>query len=139
MMDNWRKRIIKGGFLLVLLLTMGTALMGCSGNTNAKNYFKHEPLPDAEAIFLETSAAVREIAWNELSKEDKESVTGDWKNAQVALAKWEDVTMKKTTEKPDTEALYKVTFLTDRDAQLGPIGIYIDPVTKKIVGYDGRQ
>ena len=123
-------------FLFVLVLVM-SSLVGCNGDKNDKRKF--ESLPDADTIFLETASSLREIAWMQLSKEDKESVTGDWKEAKVTIVQWDEVPLKKTSVKPESLSIYKVTFNTNKDELLGPIGIYFNPETKEIVGYEVRE
>lgn len=117
-------------FLFALILVM-SLLVGCSEN---KNY---NPKPDADMIFFETASSLRELAWNQLSNEEKTSVTGDWKEAKVKIVKWEEIPLKKVSLKP--ESIYKVSFNTNIDGLLGPIGVYFDSATKEIVGYDIRM
>ncbi|UUZ85875.1 hypothetical protein LJK88_21890 [Paenibacillus sp. P26] len=80
---------------------------------------------------------LRTIAWDQVSEEEKKTITGDWKKAEVKEVNWKDVPMKTTTVEP--ERVFKVTFKTKNDGMVGPIGIYIDFTTKKIVGYDARK
>lgn len=130
------KCIKKISFLFILILVL-SSLVGCSENKNDNH--KYVPKPDADTIFLETAASLREIAWIQLSQGEKESVTGDWKNAKVTIVQWDEVPLKKTSVKPESLSIYKVTFNTNKDALLGPIGIYFNPETKEIVGYDVRE
>lgn len=129
-MEDKRTFFKKIVFLFVLVLVM-SSLVGCS---EIKNY---TPKPDADMIFLETASSLRELAWIQLSNEEKTSVTGDWKEAKVTIVQWDEVPLKKTSVKP--ESIYKVTFNTNLDELLGPIGIYFDTATKEIVGYDARK
>lgn len=115
------------GFLFILVLVM-SPLAGCDGNKNDTP----KPLSDVKTV-----VSIREIAWNQLSNEDKNSVVGDWKTSDVKIVKRDDVPFKKTSIKP--ERIYKVTFKTKIDEQVGPIGIYIDSSTKEMVGYDVRN
>jgi len=80
---------------------------------------------------------MREIAWNSLKEAEKERVIGDWKQAEVTLAKWDDIGLKTTKEKP--ESIARVLFKTTFDALLGSGGIYIDTDANKIIGYDIRM
>lgn len=54
----------------------------------------------------------REIAYNSLSMGEKETIIGDWRDADVSA--WVD-------------GYYLVTFNTTQDAMLGPIQIVVDP------------
>lgn len=131
---NNKQRVRNRIWATFMLLLIAASLVGCSGD---KNNNRVEPLPDADTIFLETAASIREIAWNQISEAEKASVNGDWKKASVKITKWDDVPLKKASYKP--ESVYKVTFTTKEDPMLGPIGIYFDPATKKVVGYDARK
>ncbi len=42
-------------------------------------------------------------------------------------------------EAPKVKHLYKVTFKTNMDLVLGPIVVYVDGDTKKILGYGVRE
>lgn len=121
---------------VILLFLVISLLAGCGGN-QTNNERPAEPLPDADTVFMETASSIREIAWTQLSEHAKKTVNGDWKEAEVTVARWEDVPVKKTKAIP--ESVYKVTFNTSYDELLGPIGIYFDPTSKSIVGYDARK
>lgn len=129
-MNRERTFLIRSGFIFVIILIL-LSLVGCSDNKNDKPILS--PLPDADTIFLVTASSLREIAWKHLTQEEKSTVTGDWKKAKVTIVQWDEVPLKKSTVKP--EVIYKVTFNTNQDGLLGPMGIYFDPVTKIIVGY----
>jgi hypothetical protein len=117
------------------LTASASSLIGCSDNNNSLP--EGGSLPDADHSFLETTSTLREIAWNQLSEQEKSSVIGDWHEAEVTIVRWRDVPLKQTKAAP--EVIYKVTFNTELDARLGPHGVYFDPTTKTIVGYDVRE
>ena len=79
----------------------------------------------------------RELAWNQLSNVDKETVKHDWREAAVSLAEWNSVGIK--TDGLNRKLVVSVTFNTDRDGLLGPIVLYFDPYTKKAAGYAIRE
>lgn len=133
-MNSSRKFLVQLGFLTLIIIIL-SSIIGCSDNNNDRP--KDGPLPDADMLFLETAASLREIAWNQLSEKEKSTITGDWREAKVTIVQWSAVPLKQTKVEP--EVIYKVTFNTELDALLGPIGIYFDPVTKTIVGYDVRE
>jgi hypothetical protein len=123
-------------FLKWLLgLFIFASLVGCSGNNANKPLIS--PLPDGDTIYLQMVASIREAAWNNLSKGEKESLINDWRLAEVKEVKWNEVPLVKTNKEP--EKLYKITFNTKMDAMLGPIGIYIDASNNQVVGYDVRE
>lgn len=81
---------------------------------------------------------LRKAAWDSLGA-DKETVEGDWKEAKVSSAKVIDIPFLLKVEEIDVTDVYKVTFYTNQDELLGPIGIYLHPYTKSIIGYDVRH
>jgi hypothetical protein len=74
-----------------------------------------------------TYAEIREIAWNSLSSQEKSTVTVDWNEAPVNTVVY------------NSKKAYSVTFQTNLDELLGPIVIYIDRNTLKIVGQNARD
>jgi hypothetical protein len=71
----------------------------------------------------------REIAWNCLSAEEKESVTHDWRKAEVShCLYWET--------KQDAVC---VTFHTKYDPLIAPIIVFIKKDTLKILGFGIRE
>lgn len=76
--------------------------------------------------------------WSILSKESKEEIIGNWTDAKIE--KWE-VKDKSffIDEKYYGKRVYHVVFRTRNDGLLGPIGVYVDPWTKEIVGGDTRE
>jgi hypothetical protein len=69
----------------------------------------------------------REIAWNSISNAERETVNINWKDAKV-----EETTF-------NNKPVYSVLFTTSQDALLGPLIIYIDPVSKQVVGKGARD
>lgn len=107
--------------LLCFLLMM--TLIGCSkGTTESKSLDEMK---------------MREIAWNSLEEAERKTVIGDWKQAEVTLAKWDDIGVKTAKEK--SKSIARVLFKTTFDPLLGSIGIYIDTDANKIIGYDLRM
>lgn len=106
-----------------------------------------------EAISYSESE-MQKIAWDGLVEKDKKIVlkaaNNDqnevWKNSKVERAYWKDIgTLYVLNNNPikDVWLWYKrddvavrVTFSTQFDGFLGPIGVYIDPETKKVLGFD---
>lgn len=113
-------RVKKSTILLLLLL-----IFGCSSRQQIEN------APN------DSWSHIRSIAWAQVSKEEQKTVLGNWKQAEVKEVKWNDVPTKLTDKEP--EKILKVTFKTKNDGMVGPIGIYIDPKTEQIVGYDARK
>ena len=126
-----KQRLLAIHFFAVLLIAGA-----CGGETNKSSV---APLPDADTIFLQTAADFRKVAWGLLSEEERATVIGDPAEAQVTIVRWEEIPLKKSHEKPSPESIYKVTFETTEDAFVGPIVLYFDPVTKELLGRDGRH
>lgn len=74
----------------------------------------------------------RQIAWNALSDQQKETVITDVDEAKVNR----DDTYTRVLSEDDTEEVQAVSvrFNTEDDAILGPIVVYIDPETKEVLG-----
>ena len=70
----------------------------------------------------------REVAWTSLSAEEKETVTIDWREAKVNKCNY--------WEKEQEAAC--VEFNTTLDPLLGPIVVFIEPVTLEVLGYAPR-
>lgn len=70
---------------------------------------------------------IREIAWNYLGDEAKSTVNVDWKKAPVNETTFNGV------------SVLVVTFNTTDYALLGPIMVYVDPITKVVLGQAMRD
>lgn len=87
-----------------------------------------------------TFSELRNIAWGQVSDTAKKTVIGDWKEASIEKSSFEEVPIKVEKDSIKTSNnIYKVTFKTTQDEIIGSIGIYIDTVTKQIVGKDARK
>ncbi|MBM7569167.1 hypothetical protein [Paenibacillus sacheonensis] len=100
------KRII---IIFLALITM-LGVVGCSNNEK-----------------IDATSAIREVAWNDLTENQKKTVVGNWKSANVEEASLREI----TAVDPDNgelptkvDHLYKVIFKTKGDAMLGPIVAY---------------
>lgn len=72
------------------------------------------------------------VAWNDISKYEKENINGDWKRGKVEEVEWKGLPFTYSGKK--TENVMKVTFRTPKDGELGPIVYFIHPETKEIIG-----
>jgi hypothetical protein len=72
-------------------------------------------------------ASCQEIAWVSLSDQEKLTITTEWRNARV----------EKTTYK--NKKVYSVLFNTVDDALLGPIVIFVDRNSNRILGQGFRN
>jgi len=91
--------------LTIMQLTILLGMFGCGNDFLISNEEKGE---------------YREIAWNYLTKDEKEQVIGDWRNAEVQIAEYEE------------KSAVWVTF--DSDSFLGPITVIVELKTKEILG-----
>jgi hypothetical protein len=105
-------------FVSILFITL--SIMGC-GNTQSKEQ------------------DIRKIVWNKLPNESKKEVIGTWKDAKLEKVVVNKKFVYLNDVKYDGKELYHVVFKTKNDSLLGPIGSYIDPETKEIVGGDYRE
>lgn len=79
----------------------------------------------------------RQVAWENLSGDTKDTVIGDWQKAEVLEVSPADVPQHIKLEK--NQKVVKVVFHTEQDSLLGPIGLYIDRSSKEIIGSDPRK
>lgn len=78
----------------------------------------------------------RQAAWDYLGEAGQKEITSDWRQARVTLADWDQVGQK--IDDSSRDFVVRVQFRTDQDGLLGPITLYLDPVTRKIVGNELR-
>ncbi len=79
----------------------------------------------------------RQVAWESLSKNTKDTVISDWQKAEVIEVSPADIPQHIKLEK--NQKVVKVIFHTEQDSLLGPIGLYIDRSSKEIIGPDIRE
>ncbi|RKP54418.1 hypothetical protein D7Z26_13785 [Cohnella endophytica] len=148
------KRIVMIG-----LLILAVSLTGCTGQsierasskdpnstgTPSRKSVQAKVTPSASAtsglvtdgLTPVNAAELREAAWFQLQENEKKTVVGDWKSAEVLPARWSEVTIKIEIKEPPT--VYRVTFETSNDQLLGPIVVFLDPLNNQIVGYEARR
>ncbi|MBB6672511.1 hypothetical protein [Cohnella nanjingensis] len=99
----------------------------------------------APEVAAEKAAAYRQIAWDVLGESERDRVTEDWKQAEVAVYKGEVgwlISPDREAKKAETlegRSLVSVTFHTEQDALLGPHVTVIDTETDRIVGFLPRM
>lgn len=75
--------------------------------------------------------AIREVAWNSITTQDKQEIAVEWENAEVLNINFDEMineySIPQGAELKKTEHLYKVTF--DKNHV-----IFVDGNTKKIIG-----
>lgn len=103
---------------------------------------RYEKLQDTWFICLYDLAEIknaqdyRQAAWDYLGEAGQKEVVSDWRQARVTLADWDQVGRK--TDDSSRDFVVRVQFRTDQDGLLGPITLYLDPVTRNIVGNELR-
>ncbi|QHW29369.1 hypothetical protein GZH47_00015 [Paenibacillus rhizovicinus] len=111
---------MKAIYILVLLVLSMTLAIGCS-NVNSKSVDMN---------------AIREVAWNSISNQDKQQLNLVWKNAEVTKIKFDEMineySIPEGAEPKEIENLYKVTF--DKNHV-----IFVDGNTKKVVGTISKE
>jgi hypothetical protein len=85
---------------------------------------------------IEDADSFRKVVWDTMSENDKKSVTYDWHKAVVTLVDWNSVGHKK--DNSSRKFVVSVCFNTEADGILGPIVVYLDPLTKEVVGGELR-
>lgn len=121
---------------LILLLSLSLLTAGCE---------ERNPVSDAAVseVAANPTKQMREIAWNSISARSQETVKIDWKQAEVAEIRGEQVpfplmdSTKKQQEIPDR--LVQVTFPTTQDMTLGAIIVYLDPASGEKIGLAPRK
>ncbi|MFH2094954.1 MAG: hypothetical protein ABIJ16_04570 [Bacteroidota bacterium] len=71
----------------------------------------------------------RGIAWTHLTENEKRTLVHEWSDAGIAVETLEDTGRKAVV----------ITFFTSEDTFLGPIIIYIDADTERIIGREVRE
>jgi hypothetical protein len=74
----------------------------------------------------------RLAAWNYLGPDGQKSITGDWMQARVSLVDWNTVGRK--LDNKDRPFVVCVQFNHKQEGMLGPVTLYLDPNTQKVVG-----
>lgn len=74
----------------------------------------------------------RTAAWNYLGPDGQKSITGDWSQARVSLVEWNTVGRK--LDHKDRPFVVCVQFNHEHEGMLGPVTLYLDPKTQKVVG-----
>ena len=72
--------------------------------------------------------AYRKAAWNSLSPELQQTVTHDWREAVVSECEFY----------ADRRPAVCVTFHTTQDPLIGPVVVYLDPVSQDVLGMAPR-
>lgn len=131
--------MIFAGLIFSLLIT------GCSLNdiesssTVANSFLVQERILEKPASSAESDInhLIKQTAWDYISEESKETIVGEWNEASVEKASYEQIPIIKSDKR--SEHVYKVTFKTTHDALLGPICLYIDSDTNKVIGLNARK
>ena len=111
--------ILKKLSLILSFLFLSIGLFGCQQN-NENEY-----------------EGFRQVAWESLSENIKDTVIGDWQKAEVIETSPADVPQHIKLDK--NQKVVKVVFKTEQDSLLGPIGLYIDRSSKEVIGFDLRR
>ena len=107
------------------------------------------------STFPENDNTYREVAYNSLSNQEKETLTVDWKVGRVdegiykkkddndilelsSGAKLYFLSRVETEYLRDGYKLFAVSFNTKYDALIGPIIVIVDPYLKQAIGGGGR-
>ncbi|MEH7302648.1 hypothetical protein [Neobacillus drentensis] len=111
-------------YLLSVVATMTLILGSCYNDGKAVNNQQSS----------ETVKDVREIAWNSLSKNEKEEVIGDWKDAEVSTVLVDEKRFALTDKSYVDKEVTIVTFHSKKSAILGDISKLLDKKTHTVIG-----
>jgi hypothetical protein len=121
--------------LVILNLTTNNSIPQTDSNT------KSIPQTDSNIITKTKTQEedLRQVIWDKLSQESKAEIIGTWKDAKMEKVIGNKQRSYLKDARYDGKELFHIVFSTNRDNLLGPIGVYIDPETKEIVGGDLRE
>lgn len=88
-----------------------------------------------------TESDIRKIAYQTLSKSDRKQVS-DWENAKVEMIRFSEdhyVDASGRSVNIKNKPAYRVTFHIVNEGMLGPIAVYIDKNTDRLLGQDLRD
>ncbi|WP_051316973.1 hypothetical protein [Ectobacillus panaciterrae] len=82
---------------------------------------------------------IREAVWNQLPQKSKDEVIGTWKEATIKKITVNKDMGRLNDVKYDGKEVYLIAFKSNKNATLGPLSIYADMQTEKIVGFGNRN
>ena len=139
-MGNLKKLAYTALICIFCVLTIG----GCAGNTQASSSTenKNSEVDEYSQLKLDT--------WNTISENIKATLSEDWKNATVSNVKlsgdilevlihhpeWKNVDKKITSS--DVYEVLEVKFHAANNSMLGDLHVFVDPDSKKVIGYGPR-
>jgi hypothetical protein len=100
---------------------------------------KNIPQTDSSTILKTQEEDLRQVIWDKLSQESKAEIIGTWKDAKMEKVIGNKQRSYLKDERYDGKELFYIVFSTKRDNLLGPIGVFVNPETKEIVGGDLRE
>ncbi|MDP4087043.1 MAG: hypothetical protein Q8934_21000 [Bacillota bacterium] len=126
------------GMLCILMIS------GCTKSTQISSSAANESSEEDKYAMLKSDV------WNSIPENIKESLSGDWKTAIVSneelkgefleylthFPEWENADKKITTS--DVYKVLQVTFRAASNSMLGDLRVYVDPDSKKIIGFGPR-
>ncbi|OWR28709.1 hypothetical protein CDO73_17580 [Saccharibacillus sp. O23] len=131
---------------LTLLLSLPLLIAGCEEHQTVSDTRSSEPSAASQTVQQEAAnrtTKMRELAWNSISAASQETVKIDWKQAEVAEIRGDQVpfplmdSMAEQEEIPDR--LVQVTFPTTQDMMLGEIVVYLDSTSGEKIGLAPRK
>ena len=78
-------------------------------------------------------------AWSISTEEERAQIIGDWRNASIEKKVVDKRFMYLTDERYSGKKVYRVVFRAKNQGLLGPFGVYVDPLTTRIIGCDYRE
>lgn len=87
----------------------------------------------------ENELDIREAVWNQLPQKSKDEVIGTWKEATIKKITVNKNMGRLNDAKYDGKEVYLIAFKSNKNATLGPLSVYADIQTEKIVGFGNRD
>lgn len=126
------------GFFHTKADSLDEAAVGKPGDPPYNQVRRYEKLTSHWYGFVQALADIRDAdlyrqaAWAHMGPDGQKIVIGDWRDARVTLTDWEQVGNK--LDNKNRPFVVLVQFRHKNEGMLGPIGVYLDAVTKKVVG-----
>ena len=132
--------------LVGLSILIGLAVSGLSGCTEDKMPVVQPQVTQESARQIPEQTdemKMRQIAWNGIHENSKDTLTIDWREAEVSVIDGTDVPyplMRSNLKQENIPPwVVQVIFPTTQDAVLGKIIVYIDPSTQDTIGLAPRK
>jgi hypothetical protein len=116
-------------------LALTLVLVGCA--QTAKQAIQPAPIGNSVSEVTQ-SRDIEKNVWNQLSEASKKDIVGSWENAKNEKVIIQNHAFQ-NAEKYKGKELLQISFESRHNPTLGPVTVFVDPKTQKIVGYGLRD